>query len=226
MAQIWALLILEMADTPVLPFDMEAYAASVKEYVVDLEEYVGTKTAPVKRSNEDSPLNLSPLHEAADSFIENAAEFHTWDRIWSEVVYGGGGFESNVMAIKRMSHNTRMANFETHLLDVDGGVSTLQSLFPFPYPQAMLTPSLPPSLPFSLYSTNHPTQKPRTNNKKLPNRTQYKHIIFAPQAWSGYDAAFFPAIRDAVDDGDWALAQEQVRKVAGILRHAAWKLNH
>ncbi|KAI9871633.1 MAG: hypothetical protein M1830_002667, partial [Pleopsidium flavum] len=133
------------------------------------------------RSNEDSPLNLSPLHEAADSFIENAAEFHTWDRIWSEAVYGGGGFESNVMAIKRMSHNTRMANFETHLLDIDGG---------------------------------------------LPNRTQYKHIIFAPQAWSGYDAAFFPAIRDAVDDGDWALAQEQVRKVAGILRHAAWKLNH
>ena len=116
MAQIWALLILEMADTPVLPFDMEAYAAAVKGYVVDLEKYVEAIKAD---------LDLKPLHDAADAFVDNAAEFHTWDRTWSESLEAGGGLETNVMAIKRMSHNTRMANFETHLLDLDvgGGVS-------------------------------------------------------------------------------------------------------
>jgi len=56
---------------------------------------------------------------------------------------------------------------------------------------------------------------------KLPGRTQFKHVIFAPQAWSGYDEAFFPGIRDAIDDGNWKAAQEQVEKVASILRRAA-----
>jgi len=152
-AQIWALLILEMADTPVLPFDMETYAASVMGYVVDLEKYVEAKSAPITSSNPDPPLDLQPLHDAADSFVENAAEFHTWDRIWSETVYGGGGFESNVMAIKRMSHNTRMANFETHLLDVDGGVSSVlvfslpATPFPLPHPPPQCTRCTFPSRP-------------------------------------------------------------------------------
>ena len=61
---------------------------------------------------------------------------------------------------------------------------------------------------------------------QLPGREQFKHVIFAPQAWSGYDEAYFPGIRDAIDGGDWKLAQEQVEKVAGILSHASWKLNH
>ncbi|MCJ1361011.1 hypothetical protein MMC16_000107 [Acarospora aff. strigata] len=176
MAQIWALLILEMADTPVLPFDMEAYAKAVKGYVDDLEKYVMTKDTP-------SPLDLSSLHDAADTFITNAAEFHTWDRTWSEAVNDADGLEGTVTAIKRMSHNTRMANFDTHLLDlsVDGG---------------------------------------------LPNRTQYKHILYAPQTWAAYDAAYFPGVRDAVDEGDWDRASVQVKKAAGILDRAARKLNN
>jgi Transferrin receptor-like dimerisation domain len=51
-------------------------------------------------------------------------------------------------------------------------------------------------------------------------------VLFAPQVWSGYDEAFFPSIRDAVDSGDWKAAQKQVTKVAEILGKAIYKLNH
>ncbi len=61
---------------------------------------------------------------------------------------------------------------------------------------------------------------------QLQNRTQFKHVFFAPQAWSGYDEAFFPSVRDAVDVGDWAAAQKQVDKVANIFAKAVHKLNH
>ena len=61
---------------------------------------------------------------------------------------------------------------------------------------------------------------------QLPNRTQFKHVFFAPQAWSGYDEAFFPSIRDAVDVGDWATAQKEVNKIADIFGKAVHKLNH
>ena len=128
-AQVWALLILEMADRPVLPLDFEVYSRAVKNYIAELEAYADSKGAPWKGLEADALFDLTLLHAAADEFVENAKEFHDWDRAWAAEVYGNGGFESNVVAIKRISHNTRMANFETNLLDVDGGVSVQLSSF-------------------------------------------------------------------------------------------------
>jgi hypothetical protein len=59
----------------------------------------------------------------------------------------------------------------------------------------------------------------------VPGREQFKHVVFGPQAWSGYDEAYFPAVRDAVERGEWKIAQEWVVKTAGILRRAAEKLD-
>lgn len=118
LAQIWALLILEMADSPVLPFDFNDYARAVKGFIEDLERLASTKDSP------HDYIDLEPLHGAVEELVQNAHDFHDFDQAWADEVFERGGLETNVMAIKRMSHNTRMANFETNLLDVDGGVST------------------------------------------------------------------------------------------------------
>lgn len=123
LGQVIALLILQLADTSMLPFDLEAYAAAIKGYVEDLERYVRTETTRGQLGGTSSSLDLKHLHHAADSFVQNARQFHEWDAEWDQFVYGMGGFESSAMAIKRMAHNTKMANFETDLLDVKGGVS-------------------------------------------------------------------------------------------------------
>ncbi|KAL9098083.1 MAG: hypothetical protein Q9163_006187 [Psora crenata] len=171
-AQIWALLILDLSDRDLLPFDFEVYADAVHGYVEEIVQY----------SQDKHELDFSALQHAADEMASQAKEFHEWSQSWSNMVYGSNeGFESNSLAIKRMSHNTRMADFETNLLDLDGG---------------------------------------------LPGREQFKHVIFAPQAWNGYGSATFPGIRDAVDGKDWELAQRQIEKVAGVLSYASKKLNH
>lgn len=104
------------------------------------------------------------------------------------------------------------------------------SVIPFKLSPLDIFISFPfPLLHQTLTIVHHPNHQdtPLTNTRKqLPNRTQYKHVIFAPQAWAGYEAAYFPGIRDAVDDGNWTLAREQVDKVAGILGRAARKLNN
>jgi Transferrin receptor-like dimerisation domain/Peptidase family M28/PA domain len=199
MGQIWALLILELADRPILPFDMEEYAKYISKYVNELDDYI---RGLEKLANIQNPLNLQSLHDGAAEFKKEAHTFHEWDEAWTDLVFGTGGFESNVMAIKRMSHNNRMANFETHLLDLEegGGVRYHSSV--------LGTTSLTDS------------------SLQLQNRTQFKHVLFAPQTWSGYDEAFFPGIRDAVDVGDWAAAQKQVDKVADLFGKAVHKLNH
>ncbi|KAL9106894.1 MAG: hypothetical protein Q9227_008142 [Pyrenula ochraceoflavens] len=195
LGEVIALLILELSNKPILPFDMEDYARWVHSWIDDLSQRVYVD-GPMKYGSEDetnevaneideteSLIDLKPLWDAADVFSEEARQFHRWDQDWAAMYYGSGEFESNVLAIKRMSHNNRLANFETHLLDLSEGGG-------------------------------------------LPNRTQYKHVLYAPEIWSGYEGAHFPGVTDAIDAGNWTAANEQVEKVAAILSKAARKLNH
>ncbi|TVY25057.1 putative glutamate carboxypeptidase [Lachnellula hyalina] len=179
LAQVWGLLILEFSDKLVMPFDMSAYSASLIAWSMDLENWAESKGA----NQAGNPTwSTDSLREAVLQFARDAKQFEKWELEWDAMVLGGNGFESNILAAHRKSHNTRMANFETHLLDLEEGGG-------------------------------------------IPNRTQYKHVVFGPDLWSGYDSAMFPAVRDAVVAEDWALAQQQVEKAAAIIMKASKKLN-
>lgn len=82
MAQLWALLILELADRELLPFDFIVYAEAVRNYVGDLQTYA-------KANGPKEGLNLTSLHQAADDFTMNAAEFHAWNKAWEDTVEQG-----------------------------------------------------------------------------------------------------------------------------------------
>ena len=117
LTEVLVLLILDLADSPILPLDNEIYATNIRGYVEELDRYVGAK------GNMKHTLDLKPLKNAANILYQAANQFHRWEKAWREVVISQGGFESNAMAIKRISHNTRLADFDTDLLDIDGGVS-------------------------------------------------------------------------------------------------------
>lgn len=88
MAQLWALLILELADRELLPFDFKIYAEAVKGYVDDLQSYA-------KAKGPKGGLDLTSLHQAAEDFTKNAAEFHAWSRAWEDTV--GQGYETSTL---------------------------------------------------------------------------------------------------------------------------------
>lgn len=123
LAQIWALLILEFADHLVLPFDMTAYSQSLTKWAIELENWAGSKGA---NQAGNTPWTTDPLREAVLQFAKDAKAFEKWEMEWDSVVLGGAGYESAIVAAHRKSHNNRMANFETHLLDLEegGGVSS------------------------------------------------------------------------------------------------------
>ncbi|KAG0649864.1 putative glutamate carboxypeptidase [Hyphodiscus hymeniophilus] len=195
LAQVWALLILEFSDRLMLPFDMSAYSSSLTGWAMDLENWAKSKGA---NQAGQTPWSTEPLREAVLQFAKDAKQFEEFELEWDSVVLGGGGFENANVAFHRKSHNIRMANFETHLLDLEegGGVCIFV---------------LANDCPLILKS-------------QIPNRTQFKHVVFGPQLWSGYDEAYFPFIRDAVEAGDWTLAQKQVEKAAAIIKRASAKL--
>ncbi|KAK4974848.1 hypothetical protein LTR66_010993, partial [Elasticomyces elasticus] len=77
---------------------------------------------------------------------------------------------------------------------------------------------------FETHLLDLPTSPADRGPHGVPGREQFKHTIFGPQAWSGYDEAYFPAIRDALDAKNWTGAQIHLDKAASILTLASERL--
>ena len=126
MGQVWGLMVLEMADEPIVPFDLETYAAAVQIYVQNLEDYMVDSLNEAKEQAKDkewiirTKLDFGPLYNASSIFVENAKKFHEWDAAWAGAYDGTGVPEGDAAMIKRMIRNNRMSEFEKHLLDIDG----------------------------------------------------------------------------------------------------------
>ncbi|KAH9871988.1 hypothetical protein J1614_006247 [Plenodomus biglobosus] len=58
----------------------------------------------------------------------------------------------------------------------------------------------------------------------LPNREQFKHVIFAPNANNGFETLVFPFAREAIEKKDWDLTAKMVKKTADILNRAGDRL--
>jgi N-acetylated-alpha-linked acidic dipeptidase len=56
-----------------------------------------------------------------------------------------------------------------------------------------------------------------TRPEGLPNRSWYKHQIYAPGFYTGYGVKTIPGVREAVDSKDWALAQREAAVVEDCL---------
>ncbi|CAN8101929.1 unnamed protein product [Discula destructiva] len=172
MAELLGLLILELADRPVLPFDMAAYANSLYKWVNELVEWTDSKNVA------QNGVDMHVLKTASLEIIDAVASFQDWENEWQNSVLSANGWEPIRLGSKRCEFNEKMAKFETGLLDLAQGGG-------------------------------------------IPNRTQFRHVVFGPQLWSGHDDVFFPAIRDVVNAGNWTLANLTVEKTARIVRDAA-----
>lgn len=128
LAQIWALLILEMADRPVLPFDMEAYSSAITHWTMDLQNWAEHKGA---NQEGNFPFTMQPLTEAVLALARNVQEWAKWENDWMTNIYATGGFEGAKWGAQRLKRNDKMANFETALLDLSngGGVSLAPWVF-------------------------------------------------------------------------------------------------
>lgn len=55
----------------------------------------------------------------------------------------------------------------------------------------------------------------------LPDRPWFKHAIYAPGQYTGYAAVVIPGVNEAIDKGDLALTQEQLKVLTGAINRAA-----
>lgn len=229
LAELLVLIVLDLAQQPVLPLDANEYARRLKRWVDELDRDVVAAGGPPPSSN-PAPFDTGPLHRAADHLARAAAAFHAWEDAWYQKVMDSGHFESPLLAVQRETHNSRLGHLETHLLDIPendedgrgkggkkGGKGGRK------YGVSPTTPHTP---------TTHARERERGKEaqtltaEQIPGREQFKHVLFAPSPSLGgtYDAAVFPAVRDALAAGDRAAADAAVRVAAERIEGAARRL--
>lgn len=127
LAQVLSLLALELADKPVLPFDMEQYALALGRYLGDLFKW--SESAGANRDDK-TKLDLTPVRDSIKEVEAAVARFAMWEVEWQQAVSSSGGWEPAGLGRQRCEYNARMATFETDLLDTafGGGVSDLAPL--------------------------------------------------------------------------------------------------
>ena len=65
------------------------------------------------------------------------------------------------------------------------------------------------------------SERKLTNSQGLPNRPWFKHQLYAPGFYTGYAAKTVPAVREAIDQKQWKLADEGIVVVARVLQQEA-----
>jgi len=55
----------------------------------------------------------------------------------------------------------------------------------------------------------------------LPSRPWFKHQIYAPGLYTGYGVKTLPAVREAIEQKQWKLADEEIARVGKVLENAA-----
>jgi len=121
LGQVLGLLILELADRPVVPFDMPAYADGLTRWTADLDTWA-------KKQPAAAHLSLANLKLAADQAAAAARAAAKWEAKWESMVLGASGWEPTSLGWKRCDFNARLAKFESDLLD-PAGVCPPQPLF-------------------------------------------------------------------------------------------------
>ncbi|KAI5788418.1 hypothetical protein EDC01DRAFT_165035 [Geopyxis carbonaria] len=179
LAKVLALLVINLADTGIAPFNMNDYLESLKKHTTDLAQWVHKKT---EESSGKGRLDIEPLALSIVAAEKHITTFSNIKEGWMET--GKDGLYTAMEEwdiVMRRARSTRMSNFDKHLLDLEKGGG-------------------------------------------LPGREWYKHMVMSPQAWSGGDPAYFPSIRDAIEENDWELAQKELQKVATLIERASRKL--
>jgi N-acetylated-alpha-linked acidic dipeptidase len=112
LTQLTLLLILELAQEPIMPLKIVDFAQSLQEEgqkLLDWTEKVG--------SGYDIEI-FQPLVDSLSMLKKRSEEFARWEQGWYNQVYATGGFESQGVTMQRVNYNGKIASFESDLLDV------------------------------------------------------------------------------------------------------------
>jgi N-acetylated-alpha-linked acidic dipeptidase len=194
LAQVAGTSVMRLADADLLPFDFSDFADTVQTYVR------GLQTFATKQQNEIRERNLE-IEEGA--FAATADPKQTYVPPKREEVPPHLNFaplQNSADALSRSAEEYQKALTQA----AGNGGAALASA--------------------SVAEVNHmliESERKLTNPAGLPGRSWYKHQIYAPGVYTGYEAKAIPAVREAMEQKQWKPAEQSIARAAAALQDEA-----
>jgi N-acetylated-alpha-linked acidic dipeptidase len=194
LSQVAGTAVMRLADADLLPFDFSNLADTVQTYVR------GLQTFSAKQQDEIRERNLE-IDEGA--FTASADPKQTFVPPVKEPIPPHLNFaplQNSADALSRSAEEYKKA--VTHASE--GGGSALRTA--------------------SMVEVNRmliDSERKLTTPEGLPGRAWYKHQIYAPGVYTGYEAKAIPAVREAVEQKQWKQAEEAIVRAASVLQDEA-----
>jgi N-acetylated-alpha-linked acidic dipeptidase len=193
LAQTAGLIVLRMADADIMPYDFESLSHTVGQYIDEVKALLETR----RKEAEDIKRNL------ADGIYEAAND------------------PRNPTVAPPAREIPPYLNFAP----LDNAAAALKQAAA-QYGKALAVAQGKPLGPDRLQTINQQlalAERKLTNEQGLPRRPWMKHLLYAPGWYTGYSAKTMPGVREAIEEGRYAEAEEQVVLVARALQdEATW----
>jgi len=186
--------VMRMADADLLPYDFTSLASTVKKYEGELESLAQNQRDQIRDQN----------REIEDGTLVNSSDpAETYVPPKHEDVPPYLNFAPLKNGVDALSHAAeRYSRAHMHAMQ-NGGAAIAQA---------------------SLASVNqklYMCERSLTSDKGLPGRPWFKHQLYAPGFYTGYGVKTIPAVREAIEQKNFQLADEQIGIVAGVLMKEA-----
>lgn len=117
LTQLTLLLILELAQEPILPLKLDDYASALQQQGQSLLDW----TEKISGGADYDIGIFQPLVDALSMLKKRTEAFGAWEQSWYNQVYATGGFESSGVTMQRVRHNAKIAAVESDMLDLARG---------------------------------------------------------------------------------------------------------
>jgi N-acetylated-alpha-linked acidic dipeptidase len=198
LAQTSSTAVMRLADADVLPFDFTDFADTMQFYLKELKNLLQQKQDEIRERN----------HE-----IEEGVFTATNDPKRPTVA-------PNFEAVPPFINFAPLENAIT-------GLSKAADAYKKAYDQATASGQLAKA-GNAAQDLNHlliESERKLTNPEGLPGRPWFKHEIYAPGQYTGYEAKTIPGVREALELKHWKEAEEQVGVAAKTLQQETQLIN-
>ncbi|HTS38778.1 MAG TPA: transferrin receptor-like dimerization domain-containing protein [Candidatus Solibacter sp.] len=185
--------VMRLADAEVLPFDFVDFADTVQKYTKDLEKLLSDKQEEIRERNQE--LEEGVFKATLDPRRPTVAP--PKEEIPPHLNFAP--MQNAADALAKSAERYRSALAKKTLASGSDQATALSSL------NRKLIES----------------ERTLTTEDGLPRRPWYKHMLYAPGIYSGYEVKTVPSVREGIEQKRYAEAEQEIVRVAKALENEA-----
>lgn len=190
--------IMRMADADLLPFQFTDFADDVKMYVHEVEKFATQQREQIQQRNQ----------EIAEGMFEAVADpREIWVTPKKEEIPPHLNFAPLDNAVEDLTRSSAEYQKALDRASANGGAALASA---------------------SVQEVNElliQSERKLTTPEGLPGRFWYKHELYAPGTYTGYEAKAIPAVRENLEQKKWKEAEQAAARVAQVLENESALIN-